>query len=159
MTDIPIDQMQTEIKILSHGDISEFAELIDVFEEVFEINFFSKPTNDYLYKILNKPNFFVLIAKVNMEVVGGLTVYILDQYYSKNPLAYIYDLAVLKDFQRQGIGKSLIKHLTDYCKKNGFDEVFVQVDRVDDHAMDFYRLTKPTNEKDVTHFSYSLYSL
>jgi len=69
-------------------------------------------------------------------------------------LAYIYDLAVLKDFRRKGIGKMLIKRLTDYCKKNGFDEIFVQADRVDGYALDFYRLTNPTNEEDVVHFSY-----
>ena len=80
----------------------------------------------------------------------------LDQYYCKKPLAYIYDLAVLKDFQRQGIGKSLVKHLKEYCKKEGFDEVFVQADRTDDYAVDFYRMTKPTNEEDVIHFYYSL---
>jgi aminoglycoside 3-N-acetyltransferase I len=148
--------MQTEIKILSHNDIDEFSELIDVFEDVFEMKNFSKPGDDYLHKILTKPDFFVLIAKANNKVVGGLTVYVFDQYYSKNPLAYIYDLAVLKDFQRKGIGKSLIKHLTEYCKKMGFDEVFVQADRIDDYALDFYRNTKPTNEEDVIHFYYSL---
>jgi aminoglycoside 3-N-acetyltransferase I len=156
VTDIPRDKMQTEIKILSHDDIREFTELIDVFECVFEMKNFSKPSNDYLHNILTKPNFFVLIAKANSKVVGGLTVYVLDQYYSKKPLAYIYDLAVLKDFQRQGIGRSLIKHLTEYCKKEGFDEVFVQADRIDDYALDFYRMTKPTNEEDVIHFYYSL---
>ena|ERR1700722_14450818 len=147
--------METEIKILSKKDISDFSELINVFIEVFEMKNFSKPGDDYLEKILTKPNFLVLIAKADDKVLGGLTVYILDQYYSQNPLAYIYDLAVLKDFQRKGIGKALIKHLTDYCKKNGFDEVFVQADRIDAYALEFYRLTKPTNEEDVIHFYYS----
>jgi aminoglycoside 3-N-acetyltransferase I len=148
--------MEIEIKILSTNDIGEFSELIGVFEEVFEMNDFNKPDTAYLYKILAKPNFLVLIAKIKNKVVGGLTVYILDQYYSQKPLAYIYDLAVLKDFQRKGIGKNLIKQVTKYCKENGFDEVFVQADRVDGYALDFYRLTKPTNEEDVVHFYYSL---
>ncbi len=148
--------METEIKILSHKDITDFSELIDVFEEVFEMKNFMKPDNDYLEKVLTNPNFLVLIAKAGDKVLGGLTVYILDQYYSQNPLAYIYDLAVLKNFQRKGIGKALIRHVTDYCKKNGFDEVFVQADRIDAYALEFYRLTKPTNEEDVIHFYYSL---
>lgn len=146
--------MEIEIKILSDNDISEFTDLIDVFEEVFEMKSFVKPGNNYLQKVLAKPGFLVLIAKANNKVLGGLTVYILDQYYSPKPLAYVYDLAVLKDFQRKGIGKMLIKHLIDYCKKNRFDEVFVQADRIDDYALDFYRTTKPTNEEDVVHFYY-----
>lgn len=147
--------METEIKILSHKDISDFAELIDVFEDVFEMRNFIKPDTKYLEEVLTKPDFLVLIAKANNKVLGGLTVYILDQYYSKKPLAYICDLAVLKDFQRKGIGRALIKYLTDYCKRNGFDEVFVQADRVDDFALEFYRSTSPTNEEDVVHFYYS----
>jgi len=146
--------VKTEIKILSHNDINDFTQLIDVFEEVFEMKNFVKPGNKYLHKVLAKPGFLVLVAKANGKVLGGLTVYILDQYYSQKPLAYIYDLAVLKDFRRKGIGKMLIKRLTDYCKKNGFDEIFVQADRVDGYALDFYRLTNPTNEEDVVHFSY-----
>jgi aminoglycoside 3-N-acetyltransferase I len=148
--------METEIKILTHNDIRDFTELINVFEEVFEMKNFIKPDDHYLQTVLAKPDFLVLISKAGDKVLGGLTVYILYQYYSQKPLAYIYDLAVLKDFQRKGIGKMLIKHLKDYCKKNGFDEIFVQADRIDDYALDFYRLTRPTNEEDVIHFYYSL---
>jgi aminoglycoside 3-N-acetyltransferase I len=150
------ETMETEIKILAHNDIDDFAELIDVFEKVFEMKNFIKPDNRHLQTVLAKPDFFVLVAKGGSKVLGGLTVYILHQYYSQNPLAYIYDLAVLKDFQRKGIGRMLIKHLKGYCKENGFDEVFVQADSVDDYALNFYRLTEPTNEEDVIHFYYSL---
>ena len=148
--------MKTEIKILSNKDIEDFAELIDVFEEVFEMKNFVKPANNYLQKVLAKPGFLVLIAKAKGKVLGGLTAYTLDQYYSQKPLAYIYDLAVLKDFQRKGIGKMLMKCLAEYCQENGFDEMFVQADRVDKYALDFYRLVNPRNEEDVIHFTYSL---
>lgn len=148
--------METEIKILSHQDIDDFVALIAVFAEVFEMKNFVKPNIDYLKNILTKPNFITVVAKKGNSVVGGLTVYILDQYYANKPLAYIYDLAVLKQFQRHGIGKALIKYLTDHCKENDFEEVFVQADRIDSYALDFYRSTKPTNEEDVIHFYYSL---
>lgn len=148
--------MKIEIKIASCQDIDDFVELINVFEDVFEIKNFIKPSKEYLQNLLTKPNFLTLVAKADNKVLGGLTVYIFDQYYSKKPLAYIYDLAVLKKFQRRGIGKTLIKYLTDYCKENGFEEVFVQADRIDDYALNFYRSTKVTNEEDVIHFYYSL---
>ncbi|HYH56332.1 MAG TPA: GNAT family N-acetyltransferase, partial [Anseongella sp.] len=121
--------METEIKILSNDDIGDFSELIDVFEEVFEMKDFIKPDGGHLQKVLAKPNFLVLVAKAQGKVLGGLTAYILDQYYSRKPLAYIYDLAVLKNFQRKGIGKSLIGYLTDHGEKKSFDEIFVQADR------------------------------
>lgn len=148
--------MKTEIKILSYQDIHDFVELIDVFADVFEMKSFIKPDSNYLQNLLTKPNFITVIAKADHKVLGGLTAYIIDQYYSKKPVAYIYDLAVLKRCQRQGIGKALIKYLTEYCKENDFEEVFVQADRIDDYALDFYRSTKATKEEDVIQFYYSL---
>jgi hypothetical protein len=34
----------------------------------------------------------VFIVKLNGKVVGGLTIYMMHQYYSVNPLAYIPNL-------------------------------------------------------------------
>lgn len=148
--------MNIAIKRLSNGDIGDFAELINVFADVFERENFTKPNVTYLETVLANRNFLTLVAKTDTRVLGGLTAYILHQYYSEKRLVYIYDLAVLKQFQRQGIGKALIHHLINYCKENGFQEVFVQADKVDGYALEFYRSTNATNESDVVHFSYWL---
>ncbi len=79
--------MKTEIKLLSDQDIDDFVELIDVFAEVFEMNNFIKPDINYLQNILTKPDFLTLIAKANHRVVGGLTVYKINQYYSKKSIS------------------------------------------------------------------------
>ena len=146
--------MSIELKTLTSQDIEDFSDLIDLFENVFEMKDFTKPDNKYLQGILAKPGFFALIAKIGNKVVGGLTVYVLDQYYSKKPLAYIYDVAIATEHQRQGIGKALIKHLVEFCKEKGFEEAYVQADRVDDHAIEFYRSTRISGEGDVVQFSY-----
>ena len=146
----------TEIKILARNDIGEFTELVKVFEDVFEMENFICPPLSHLKNLLNKPGFFAMVAKKDGKVIGGLTVYVLDQYYSVKPLAYIYDLAVLAKYQRQGIGKELIATLNTWCAEQGFEEVFVQADKVDDYAIDFYRKTKPTDEEQVVHFYYTL---
>lgn len=148
--------LTTEIKILQHNDIDSFKELVSVFEKVFEMKNFERPTDTHLQKLLNQENFFAVIVKAENTVIAGLTFYVLEQYYSDKPLAYIYDLAVLTEHQRKGIGKSLIKFTNEYCKQKGFEEVFVQADLVDDYAIDFYRLTKPTNEEQTVNFSYIL---
>ncbi len=146
----------TEIQILKHNDLDKLNELISVFENVFEMENFKRPGKAHLQKLLDKDTFFAVIATTENKVIAGLTVYLLDQYYSEKPLAYIYDLAVLTAYQRKGIGKKLIEFITEYCRNKGFEEVFVQADKVDDYAIDFYRLTKPTNEEQVVHFSYVL---
>lgn len=145
-----------ETKIIQLNNFEELNELITVFEIVFEMENFERPSQSHLNNLLNNRNFFAVIAKTENKIIGGLTVYILDQYYSEKPLAYIYDLAVLSEFQRKGVGRKLINFTNEYCKKNGFEEVFVQADKVDDYAIDFYRLTKPTNEEEVVHFNYKL---
>ncbi len=144
-----------EIKKLNEADLNDFIELIRVFEDVFEMENFIIPDNDYLQKLLAKENFFVFAATLENAVVGGLTCHTLQQYYSKLPLVYIYDLAVKTELQRQGIGTNLIAKVNEYCKESGMEEVFVQADRIDDYAVDFYRKTGAT-EEDVVHFYYPL---
>ncbi len=145
-----------EIRKLTNEDISPFTELIQVFEGVFEMENFVLPSKEHLLKLLSTPGFMVFVAMENTSVLGGLTVYTLPQYYSEKPQAYLYDLAIRTDYQRKGIGKQLIAGLNSYCLHNGYQEVFVQADKTDDYALDFYRCTNPTNEEQVVHFSYIL---
>ena len=148
--------MHVQIEQLQATDLNDFRSLIEVFERVFEMENFSIPHGEHLGELLRNQDFFALVAKKDGIVVGGLTVYVLHQYYSEKPLAYIYDLAVEEELQRRGIGKQLIAHTLEYCKHMGFEEVFVQADKVDDYALDFYRKTGITEEEDVSHFYYTL---
>ena len=148
--------MEVQIQTLKPVNIQELDDLISVFENVFEMEHFSKPGISYLQNLLEKEHFIAVVAKVNNKVVAGLTVYVLNQYYATKPLAYIYDLAVLTDFQRKGIGRKLIDFTLQYCNLHGFQEAFVQADKVDDYAIEFYRSTKPDREEQVVHFSYIL---
>ena len=145
-----------EIARLRPGDLKRFVELIRLFEDVFEMENFRLPANDHLQKLLAKDDFFVFVAILDHQVVGGLTAYTLEQYYSVRPLAYLYDLAVDARFQRMGIGGQLIAALNEFCTQKGFEEVFVQADKIDEYAIDFYRSTRPTEEEQVVHFYYTL---
>jgi ribosomal protein S18 acetylase RimI-like enzyme len=140
---------------LETKDYNFFVELIYLFEDVFEMKNFTIPKEEHLKKLLTKESFFIFVALLANKVIGGLTAYTLDQYYSTKPLVYIFDLAVKREFQRRGIGKNLISAINTYCKELGVEEVFVQADLVDDYALDFYRSTGGIQE-DVVHFSYPL---
>ncbi|MBD0255949.1 MAG: GNAT family N-acetyltransferase [Cytophagales bacterium] len=147
--------MSVKVRRLNKEDLDKFIALIRVFEEVFEMEGFMMPGEKYLQALLAKEDFFVFVALLEDKVVGGLTAYTLQQYYSQKPLAYIYDLAVLRHYQRQGIGKWLMEEITAFCKGIGMEEVFVQADQVDQHAIEFYRATGGTAEL-VVHFYYPL---
>lgn len=144
------------IKKLKTDDFDQFIELIHLFEKVFERENFTIPQGAHLSKLLQKKDFLVFVATQDGKVMGGLTAYILDQYYSEKPLAYIYDLAVDTALQRKGIGKMLINAINEYCRHQGFAEVFVQAETEDEHAVAFYRATKPGRESDAIDFTYTL---
>ncbi len=149
--------MSLQVRRLDKEDVDKFLALIQVFEEVFEMKNFTMPGEKYLQALLAKEDFFVFVALLEDKVVGGLTAYTLQQYYSERPLVYIYDLAVLSHYQRQGIGKLLMEGITTFCKGIGMEEVFVQADQVDQHALAFYQATGGIAEQ-VVHFYYPLNS-
>ena len=144
------------IQLIEPHNLKDFQKLISVFEIVFEMKNFKSPEPPHLQKLLQSENFVSIVAKQDESIIGGLTIYILEQYYSVKPLAYLYDLAVLQEYQRKGIGRSLINFARSYCKEQGFEELFVQADKADDYALEFYRSTNPTEEEDVSHFYYKL---
>ena len=148
--------MEIQIRKLDNWDLELFTGLIRVFEEVFAMNDFRIPPTNHLRELLKRTDFLVFVALHHTQVVGGLTLYTLTQYYSIRPLAYLYDLAVLEPYQRKGIGRKLIDSVCSFCRENDYEEIFVQADKIDTHAIEFYRRTKPTNEEDVLHFYYTL---
>ena len=148
-------KLEIEIRKLGSEDIAQFKELVHLFEQVFRMKNFVIPGDDHLKDVLSNDGFIAFVALLSNQVVGGLTAYCLQQYYSKRPLVYIYDLAVSDQFQRRGIGRELIEGITNHCRENGMEEVFVQADKEDVHALEFYRSTGGLPE-DVVHFSYAL---
>ncbi len=148
--------MNIKISRLGPGSLDHFREVILVFGNVFEMDPFEPPNDEYLQNLLSDDRFMVYAALHEEKVIAGMTAYVLPQYYHVRPIAYLYDLAVAVDYQRKGIGRKMIRRITDDCRANGFDELFVQADRIDDYALDFYRSTKPDAEEDVAHYVYGL---
>jgi aminoglycoside 3-N-acetyltransferase I len=64
-----------------------------------------RPGQTHLKTLLHRNNSFAARAKTENKIIAGLTIYVLDQY-SEKPLAYIYDLAVLPEFQIKGLGEN-----------------------------------------------------
>lgn len=147
--------MTIEIKQLKPGDIGHFEALINVFEEVFGMDHFLLPDQEYLEDLLQREGFMVYVAVFDGQVVGGLTAYILPSYYFQSSEVYIYDLAVSQPFQRKGTGRKLIDTIKADCRAAGLRELFIQVDPTDQHAVDFYLATGGKAEEAI-HFSYPL---
>jgi len=142
-----------KIQKLDGEQLAYFKALLDVFERAFEIKAFARPQDSYLQTLLKQEGFLVFVAVAEGLVVGGLTAYVINQYYATAPLAYVYDLAVEPAYQRRGTGSQLMRAVIQFCKENGMEEVFVQADAGDEHAVQFYKATGGIAE-DVVHFNY-----
>lgn len=141
-----------QIRRLSPDHLTDFQALVHLFNRVFE----AEPnlaSETGLLKLLHNPNFLVLVALVEDEVVGGLTAYELPLYTSDSSEMFIYDLAVNPPYQRMGIGRGLLDELKTYCRERGILEFFVMAHAEDEHAVEFYRATGGKSE-DVVNFVY-----
>jgi len=110
----------------------------------------------YLEKLCESKHFHAFFAQSDNLIIGGLTIYVLDQYYTEHPLAYIYDLAVRPQFQRKGIGKELVTFALNYCQRHNIRGAFVQAELMDEDGVEFYRSTHPDQELQVVQFYYDL---
>jgi len=135
------------------AQLDTLKQLLRVFGEAFdEIETYqdSIPSDEYLYALLNSDNFIALVAAVDDKIVGGLAAYVLKKFEQERSEIYIYDLAVLDGYRRQGIATGLINKLGEIARELGSYVIFVQADVGDDPAIKLYE-SLGTRE-DVHHF-------
>jgi aminoglycoside 3-N-acetyltransferase I len=149
-----MDLTKLKIKKLGPADAASFKLLLNIFVEVFE-----EPrqhlADDKLQQLLQNPLFHVFVAEWNDNVVGGCTLYELTRYYAEKPEWFIYDVAIRKEFQKNGIGKQLISSLIVEADDAGIGNIFVMAHDEDIQAVKFYESTTAASEK-VTLFVYDL---
>jgi aminoglycoside 3-N-acetyltransferase I len=150
-----IETGKIEIKRLAPDELKNFKALISVFHEVFEMEDSEGPDENYLQHLLDNTDFIAFVIGHNGRIIGGATAYALPGYYSQSTELFIYDVAILPDYQRSGLGAKLIAALKDFCKQNGLGEMFVPAHEEDTHALKFYKATGGKAEK-VIHFNYSI---
>jgi aminoglycoside 3-N-acetyltransferase I len=93
----------------------------------------------YLTHLLGRNDFWALVATVDGQVVGGLTAYTLPLTRAEVSELFIYDIAVVPQWQRQGVGRQLMATLRTQAASAGISLAFVPADNEDTHALDFYR--------------------
>jgi aminoglycoside 3-N-acetyltransferase I len=150
--------MNVEFRKLQKNEAEKVSKLLELYIRVFgvEADISEPPTPEYLKNLLQKDNVLFFAAEVDNITIGGLTAYTLPSIYREDNEVYIYDLAVDQKYQRQGIGTSLMKYFLAEMKKQGVKYVYVQADKVDDHAIAFYKKLGGV-EEDVFHYDFRLF--
>ena len=96
-------------------------------------------SDDYLGTLLGRDDFWAIAATLDGGVAGGLTAHTLPLTRCEQSEVFIYDIAVVPEFQRRGIGRGLVEELRRLVTAAGLGEIFVPADSDDTHALDFYR--------------------
>lgn len=61
-----------------------------------------------------------------------------DVMFDQQPFAVIENFVVHQDYQREGIGKSLMDHIENFCKEKDCSKIILQTSSENRDARDFY---------------------
>jgi aminoglycoside 3-N-acetyltransferase I len=142
-----------EIRRLRREDGHLLRQLNAVFGAVFDdpkAYQANPPSDRYIERLLSSDHVVALVAISAGEVVGGLVAYELQKFEQERSEVYVYDLAVLEDFRRQGVATTLFTHLKQIALDLGAHVIYVQADYGDDPAIALY--TKLGVREEVLHF-------
>jgi aminoglycoside 3-N-acetyltransferase I len=126
-----------------------FGLIADMFEGEHE-----SLSDAYIERLLVRDDFWAVAAFRDGQIVGGLTAHALPMTASESSVVFIYDIAVLPDHQRQGVGRHLLVSLRDAAAAVGIEELFVPADNEDSHALKFYRSLGGA-ASEVIHFTFA----
>jgi len=133
-------------------NVEDLQKLVVVFNIVFEKN--DNPSAEYLNDLIINNTVLNLGAFVENSLVGGISAHELTLTSGIKEF-YIYDIGVLPEYQKMGIGTGLIKELKKEAETRGISTIFVEAEADDEGAVAFYRSLNEEEIK-VQHFNLSI---
>lgn len=146
----------TVINRLGPADVASMQAANRLFADVFgEDGYHGPPAGpDHLAKLLADDKFIALTAYADGEMAGALAAYELVKFEAERSEIYIYDLAVIEQFRRQGVATALIEAVQSIAQDKGAWVIFVQADPPDAPAVALY--DKLGIREEVLHFDISV---
>jgi len=96
--------------------------------------------------LANEANHLV-VAEVGSEVAGYLLAYSLDRLDRPNEQLLVYDVEVIPDRRRLGIGSALMRYVRDEVERASLMEAFVLTSRGNTAALALYSSTGGVEDK------------
>jgi GNAT superfamily N-acetyltransferase len=83
-------------------------------------SFSTAEAREHLARIRQWPNFRLLAAAIEGEIVGTYSLLIMDKLGKRGtPAGVVEDVAVMPGRQGQGIGRAMMEHAVAECRKRG----------------------------------------
>src|SRR5450756_641597 len=81
-------------------------------------SFTLEEARDHFARIRQRPGFRLLVASVNGETVGTYALLIMEKLGKRcTPAGVVEDVAVLPSRQGQGIGRAMMEHAREACRR------------------------------------------
>ena len=117
--------MDIHIRLANTSDLEQ----INKIEETLEHRIISKSSLEACIK--NSNCYFHVATIDNLPVAYILAETLVDH-------VDILSIAVLEEYRKNNIGKTLLNLLFDYCKKNQISDIFLEVRKSNEIAINFY---------------------
>jgi len=92
-----------------------------------------------LAKLINSPNYFVLVAEDDDKIIGLLTMWVRPTLFHGAGSALIDELIVDKSYRGVGAGKELVKRAFAEAKSRSCIEIEVSTEKDNRKAIEFYK--------------------
>jgi aminoglycoside 3-N-acetyltransferase I len=126
------------VRRLRGEDLELAVETIRKFKEPNDHSSFS---DEYLKKVLSRPENILIVAEQNGIPTGLLLAYVLDRIDRDQKMVCIYEIGVSESFRRRGIGRALIEELKFLCKQENVMKAWVITNRANVGAVRLYEST------------------
>jgi GNAT superfamily N-acetyltransferase len=102
-------------------------------------SFTLEEAREHLERIRRWPNYRLIVAVADGEIVGTYALMVIDKLGKRGiPAGLVEDVAVLPSMQGQGIGKAMMKHAIEECRKAGCYKVALSSNLKRGEAHRFY---------------------
>lgn len=152
--------MSVDIRLLTQNDVALMEALMTAFGDAFnDVSTYtgSRPSADYVRRLLGSDSFIVLAVLKSNEIVGGIAAYELKKFEPERSEIYIYDLAVASAHRREGIATALIERLKEIAAARGAYVIFVQADTGIEDGPAIALYAKLGAREDVLHFDIAVH--
>lgn len=94
---------------------------------------------DRISEIAADKNSYLIVCDNDGDIIATAFVALCnDAMFNRQPFAVIENLVVSKDYQREGVGKSLIDHIEAFCLANDCSKIMLLTNSENRNAHDFY---------------------
>ncbi len=115
-----------DIKLQETFSTSQLEELKILYSQLYPDYDMNFPLEEFI----QKTDYNLLVAYLDNKIVGlaGFRLFStirLSASTMKTRTCYLDDLVILNGYRRKGFGKKLIGHLTEYCRTQNVNEIFL----------------------------------